>query len=73
MFQKIKEDVKTEKFIPLFRNGTEDDIPTFLLGRSYVDMRDDSTYEEAVETLARDIWNEPKYKKPLIGSKPKFD
>ena len=69
----IKEDVKTEKFIPLFRNGTEDDIPTFLLGRSYVDMRDDSTYEEAVETLARDIWNEPKYKKPLIGSKPKFD
>lgn len=69
----IKENVKTEKFIPLFRKGNEDDIPTFLLGRSYVDMRDDSTYEEAVEALARDIWNEPKYKKPLIGAKPKFD
>lgn len=69
----IKKDVKTEKFIPLFRDGDEADIPTFLEGRSYVDMRDDTKYGEALEALARDLWDEPKYKKPEIGSKPKFD
>ena len=69
----IKDDVKTEKFIPLFRDGDEEDIPIFLEGRSYVDMRDESKYYKAIEALARDIWNQPKYKKPQIGPKPKFD
>ena len=69
----IKENVKTEKFIPLFRDGNENDVPTFLKGRTYVDMRNDANYSEQIEELVREIWNEPKYKKPKIGPKPKFD
>lgn len=69
----IQKDIKTEKYIPLFREGNLEDIPTFLSGRDFVDMRDDSKYNEEIKNLARDIWNEPKYKKPKLGAKPKFD
>lgn len=67
--------VNTSKFIPLFRNGTvADAIPTVLRGRKYVDMRDDSQFEEKfVHELLRDIHEEPKFKKPVIGKKPTFD
>ncbi len=68
----IQKDIKTEKFIPLFRSGNLEDIPVFLSGRDFIDMRDDANYEEKTEELARDIWNEPKCKKPALGSKPKF-
>ena len=67
--------VNTSKFIPLFRNGTDADaIPTVLRGRKYVDMRDDTQFEEKfVHELLRDIHEEPKFKKPVIGKKPTFD
>lgn len=68
----IQKDIKTEKFIPLFRSGNLEDIPVFLSGRDFTDMRDDANYEEKTEELARDIWNEPKCKKTALGSKPKF-
>ena len=67
----IQKNVKTDKFIPLFRNG--EDVPTFLDGRDFVDMRDDSKYDEAIEELVRDIFNKPKYKKPELGAIPKLD
>ncbi len=67
----IQKNVKTDKFIPLFRSG--EDAPTFLAGRDFVDMRDDSKYSEAIEELVRDIFNKPKYKKPQIGAIPKLD
>lgn len=69
----IQENVETDKYIPLFREGNKNDVPTFLKGRSYVDMRDDAKYDDAIEGLARDIWNQPQYKKPPIGPKPRFD
>lgn len=67
----IQKDVKTEKFIPLFRSG--EDVPTFLAGRDYIDMRDDSKYNETIKDLARGIFNKPKYAKPELGAIPKFD
>lgn len=69
----IQKDIKTEKFIPLFRAGEIHDIPTFLQGRDYIDMREDDYFSQRVEELARDIWEEPKYKKPALGPKPKFE
>lgn len=69
----IQRDVKTEKFIPLFRKGTKEDVPTFLKGRAYVDMREGTNFDESIDELVRAIWNEPKFKKPKIGPKPKFD
>lgn len=70
----IQKDIKTEKFIPLFKSGNIlEDIPTFLEGRDFVDMRDETKYNENVEELVRDLWNKPKYKKPKLGEIPKFD
>ena len=68
----IQKNIKTDKFIPLFRSGNLDDIPTFLAGRDFVDMREDAVFDKAIEDLARDIWDEPKYRKPVLGAKPKF-
>lgn len=67
--------VNTSKFIPLFRSGTNAEaIPTVLNGRKYVDMRDDSQFEDKfLNELLRDIHEEPKYKKPSLGKKPNFD
>lgn len=66
--------VTTSKFIPLFRNGTDADaIPTVLRGRKYVDMRDDTQFDEKfLHELLRDIHEVPRYKKPAIGKKPTF-
>ena len=63
------------KFIHWFRSGTDDDgIPTVLRGRKYVDMRDDTQFEEKyMHELLRDIHEEPKFKKPAIGKKPTLD
>ena len=69
----IQKDVITDKFIPLFRSGNMDDIPTFLAGRDFIDMRNNAEFDTKIKDLARDIWNEPKYKKPVLGAKPKFD
>lgn len=69
----IQNDLNTDKFIPLFRAGDVKDIPTFLAGRDFVDMRNNADFDAKLEELARDIWNEPKYKKPVLGAKPKFD
>ena len=67
--------INTSKFIPLFRSGTDTDaIPTVLNGRKYVDMRDDSNFEDKfLNELLRDIHEEPKFKKPTLGKKPTFD
>lgn len=70
----IQKNIRTEKFIPLFKSGNiVDDIPMFLEGRDFVDMRDEAKYNEKIEELVRDIWNKPKYKKPQLGEIPKFD
>jgi len=67
--------INTSKFIPLFRSGTDTDaIPIVLNGRKYVDMRDDSNFEDKfLNELLRDIHGEPKFKKPTLGKKPTFD
>lgn len=66
--------VNTSKFIPLIRVGTETDaIPTALSGRNYINMRKDEEFDSKLEELLRDIHNAPKYKKPALGAKPKFD
>lgn len=66
--------IDTDKFIPLLRIGEKDTaIPVNLQGRLFVDMRVDSEFNQKFEELLRDIFNEPVYKKPEIGVRPKFD
>lgn len=66
--------VNTSKFIPLFREGIDEEaIPTALRGRNYINMRNNEEFDAKMEELLRDIHNAPKYKKPVLGQKPKFD
>lgn len=70
----MQKDIKTEKFIPLLREGDFKRVtPVFLEGRDFIDMRDGQDFSKKIEELARDIWDEPRYKKPAIGKKPKFN
>jgi hypothetical protein len=64
---------QTEKFIPIVRLGDRDSCtPTFVQSRLYIDMSDDTKFEENFEELLRSIHNEPKIKRPPIGKKPDF-
>lgn len=66
--------ISTTKFIPLLRDGNDNNaIPDFLIGRTYIDIRNDNSFEDRLEELLRNIYNEPKDKKPPIGRRPKFD
>ena len=69
----IMDKIDTQKFIPLLKEGNNENIPKSLKGRMYIDMRDDSSFEYRLEELLRDIYKEPKNKKPPIGRRPKFD
>ena len=63
----------TTKFIPLLREGNDNNaIPYFLIGRTYIDMRDNNSFEDRLEELLRAIYKEPKSKKPPIGKKPEY-
>ncbi len=67
-------DVTTSKFIPLFRTGPKNQAtPTALNGRKYIDITDGILSDEKMEELLRDIYEEPRHKKPPIGKKPTFD
>jgi hypothetical protein len=67
-------DVTTSKFIPLFKTGPKNQAtPTALNGRKYIDITDGVLSDEKMEELLRDIYEEPKLKKPPLGQKPKFE
>ena len=69
----IMDKIDTQKFIPLLKEGNNENIPKSLKGRMYIDMRDDSSFEYRLEELLRGIYKAPKNKKPPIGKKPPFD
>ena len=68
----IMERIDTQKFIPLLKEGGNENIPKSLKGRTYIDMRDDNSFEYRLEELLRDIYKAPKNKKPPIGKKPEY-
>lgn len=74
MTAKIFTDVITNKFIPVLRKGTpKDAIPIALSGRVFIDMRDDSTYNDRLIEILREVFGKPKYTKPELGVPPIFD
>lgn len=68
----IMDKIDTQKFIPLLKEGNNENIPKSLKGRTYIDMRNDNSFEDRLEDLLRDIYKEPKNKKPPIGKKPEY-
>ena len=69
----LQKRIATDKFIPLFRRGDINDIPTFLTGRNYIDMRKDDDFNDKIKDLAKDLWNEDRCKIPQLGPKPVFE
>lgn len=69
-----KNQTSNEKIIPILREGsTDESIPTFMQQFIHIDTRNDENFENSYNDLIREIYNEPKIQKPVIGAKPKFD
>lgn len=63
--------IDTTKFVCVLRAGSlAEAIPTFAQTRRFVDFRDDSKYELALEELLRDVHQVPADPKPPLGSNP---
>jgi hypothetical protein len=61
------------KFIPIVMEYYEEGkacMPTFVKTRIFIDLSDESLYEENYEKLLRNIYNKPKSKRPPIGKMP---
>lgn len=72
----IYENEKTnqEKFIPVILEKDENDkpfLPAYLKRIVYIDISGEH-YEDGYETLLRSIYDEPKNRKPALGSIPDF-
>jgi hypothetical protein len=67
----LMQDVNTDRIIPVVRNNpAKDKVPTFLLGRMYIDMTDDSTFEATYTELLRDLHKVPIAPRPPLGVNP---
>ena len=61
------------KFLPVLREGTaESSIPSFMKQFIFLDMTEDSSFEENYTELIHTIYDEPLIIKPPIGEKPDF-
>lgn len=71
----VYENVEQTKVIPIVaerdENGKEY-LPNFIKTRIYIDLSDDTTFEENYEKLVRSLYNAPLYRKPPLGGRPVF-
>jgi formylglycine-generating enzyme required for sulfatase activity len=66
-------EARETKFVPLLREGdAKESLPSYLKSRLFVDFRDYAVFENRLEELLRHFYGEPLYRKPPIGSRPKF-
>lgn len=62
------------KFVPIIRTGEPKmALPSYLKNRKFIDFRCNAKFDEKLEELLRHIHQQPKYVKPSIGQKPKFE
>lgn len=72
---KIYSDVSQEKFIPIVTEKDENGesfVPTYLNGRIYIDLSEQEHFEENYESLLRNIYKRPAYRRPKIGKAPTY-
>jgi hypothetical protein len=65
----------TKQFIPIIRESKPDfpTTPDYLSGLIFGDFRDSSNSKAQMEQLLRHLHREPRLRKPVIGSKPRFE
>jgi hypothetical protein len=64
-----------KKFIPIiFERSTDgkEHVPTFVHSRIYIDLSNDSLFEEEYEKLLRNIYDKPLSRKPALGTPPAY-
>lgn len=70
----IAADVKTDKFIPIIRQSSnERKMPIFLGKRQYIEFTDDDRFNEKFNVLLHDIHSVPIIPKPPLGENPLFN
>lgn len=63
----------SKQFIPLIRQtGCGAETPDYLSSLIFVDFRDDSAFDDSMESLLRHLHREPRHRKPQVGPKPNF-
>lgn len=68
-----KQIASNNKYIPVLRLGKqEESIPVFLQSFLYLDISDDSLFEEKYLELLKNIYDEPLLIKPKQGKRPNF-
>ncbi len=69
--EQIAEDVKTDKFIPVIRQSSnERKMPIFLGKRQYIEFTDDDRFDEKFNELLHDIHGVPIISRPPLGENP---
>lgn len=72
---KVYESTIQEKFIPIVVERDEEGqefLPTYLGSRIYIDLSEESSFEENYEQLLRQIYERPSLARPKLGSPPKY-
>ncbi|PMG68719.1 hypothetical protein BCU85_08465 [Vibrio lentus] len=59
-----------KKIIPIIRQQSTNDVPTFLKSKLYIDFSNDNEFESVIDELMREIHGSPLYKEPEVGSNP---
>lgn len=62
-----------EKIIPVLRTGDlTTSIPEFMQQYIHLNMSNDENFENSLQDLLREIYNEPAIKRPALGARPVF-
>ncbi|PMN90425.1 toll/interleukin-1 receptor domain-containing protein [Enterovibrio norvegicus] len=62
--------IEDKKVIPIIRQKSSSDVPTFLGTKLYIDFSNDNDFESVIDELMREIHGSPLYKKPALGTNP---
>ncbi len=72
--QFIKNRTSNTKFLPILREGTFDkSVPLNFVSNLLLNMTSDLKFDENFDYLTREIYQQPKLKKPRLGKKPEFE
>lgn len=62
--------IGSTKIIPIIRQRSTNEVPTFLGSKLYYNFSNDNEFESVIDELMREIHGSPLYKKPELGSNP---
>lgn len=70
MTSQLLSKISQNKVIPIVREKSENQVPTFLKSKLYIDFTNDEEVEFALDELLRTLFKSPLYNKPEIGKNP---